>query len=92
MGKAPVGINTAIKTDAIDPRISIALDIISRVCDNPENLVQDVLREEQGHKVCVKHLHCWQPLLICVQVAIKSHSMQLLHTEIKHYCSTSVPS
>ena len=73
LGKTPVGINTATRTDAIDPRISIALDIISRVCDDPENLVQDVLREEQGHKVCVKRLHCWQLLLICLHVAIKSH-------------------
>ena len=91
LGRAPVGLNTATKADAIDPRISIALDIISRVCDDPENLVQDVLREEQGHKVCVKRLHCWKLSLICAHVAIKSHSVQLLHTEIKHYCSTSVP-
>ena len=48
---APVGTSTAARTDAIDPRISIALDIISRVCDDQETLVQDILREEQGHKV-----------------------------------------
>ena len=48
---APVGTSAAARTHAIDPRISIALDIISRVCDDQDTLVQDILREEQGHKV-----------------------------------------
>lgn len=69
----PVGTSTAARTDTIDPRISIALDIISRVCDNQEKLVQNILREEQGHKVCFKCLCYKQFSLICAHVTIESH-------------------
>ena len=71
---ASVGTSTATKTHAIDPRISVALDIIQRVCDGQETLVQDMLRQEQGHKVWFKYLHYSQFLVICVHdLAVKFH-------------------
>ena len=77
---APVGTNSAARTDTIDPRISIALDIISRVCDDQENLVQDILREEQGHKVCFKISLLKATVLIFVHACCSQiSSVQILH-------------
>lgn len=47
---APTETDADANTHFIDPRVSIALDIICQVCDQHEDFVQDMLREEQGFK------------------------------------------